>query len=155
MIMDSTLEMLDAVALNTGAPGTYLLGNQIDTAITGFISPKNVGLGRPVYLVISVDTTATSSGAATLQLILASDDSAAISTTTATEHWKSDEIPVAQLTAGKYFVVPLPMSGTLSTYERFLGILQVTGTAAFTGGKLNAFLTFDPFGWTAQADATN
>ena len=43
---------------------------------------------------------------------------AAISTTTATEHWKSDEIPVASLTAGKYFVVPLPMSGTLSTYER-------------------------------------
>lgn len=149
MIIDSTLEMLDAVALNTGVAGTYLLGSQIDTSVA-----RDIGQGKPAYLIITVDTAATSGGAATLQLILASDSTAAISTTTASEHWKSDEVPVASLTAGKTFVVPLP-AGTAVPYEQFLGILQVTGTAAFTAGKLNAFITFDPFGWKAYADATN
>lgn len=150
MIIDSTLEMMDAVALNTGVAGTYLIGSQIDLSVA-----RDIGNGKPAYLVITVDTAATSGGAATLQLILASDDSAAISTTTATEHWKSDEIPVASLTAGKHWVIPLPGGPSLSAYERYLGILQVTGTAAFTAGKLNAFITFDPFGWKASPDATN
>lgn len=149
MIIDSTLEMLDAVALNTGVAATYLIGSQIDTSVV-----RDIGQGRPMYLVITVDT-ACLSATGTLQLKLASDSSAAIATDgTASEHWVSDTFLQAALTAGKTWVVPLP-AGTALPYERYLGILQVTGTAAFTAGKLNAFLTFDPFGWTAMADATN
>lgn len=149
MIMDSTLEMLDAVAINTGGAGTYLLGSQIDTSVV-----RDIGQGKPVYLIIEVDT-ACASATGTLQLKLASDSSAAIATDgTASEHWVSDTFLQAALTAGKYWVVPLP-AGDALPYERYLGILQVTGTAAFTAGKLNAFLTLDPFGWKAYADATN
>lgn len=151
MIIDSTLEMLDAVAVNTGGAGTYLLGSQID------IQPaRDIGQGRPAYLVISVDTLLASATGA-IQFELASDATAAIATDgTATTHWKSDVYTVASgsLAVGKTWVVPLP-TGTASPYEKFLGILQHTTTAAFTAGKINAFITFDPFGWTAQADATN
>lgn len=149
MIIDSTLEMLDAVAINTGGAGTYLLGSQIDTSVV-----RDIGQGRPAYLVITVDT-ACASATGTLQLKLASDASASIATDgTASEHWVSDTFLEATLGVGKTWVVPLP-SGTALPYERYLGILQVTATAAFTAGKLNAFITFDPFGWKAYADAAN
>jgi hypothetical protein len=146
MIMDSRLEFADAVALNTGAAGTYLIGSQVDLGADGVNDVDGL------YLVVNVDTAATSGGSATLQISLASDDTASISTTTSTIHYTSPAIPVASLTAG-YFVckVELPKG----TYERYLGILQVTGTAAFTAGKVNAFLTNDPYTWKSFADATN
>jgi hypothetical protein len=80
-----------------------------------------------------------------LQVILASDATASIATDgSATAHYTSAAIPVASLTAGAYVAkVELPKG----TYERYLGILQVTGTAAFTAGKINAFLTNDPYTW--------
>lgn len=146
MIMDSRLEFCDAVALNTGAAGTYLLGSQIDLGTDGVNDVDSV------YLVVNVDTAATSGGSATLQISLASDDTASISTTTSTIHYTSAAIAVASLTAGTYVSrVELPKG----TYERYLGILQITGTAAFTAGKINAFLTNDPFTGKAFPDATN
>jgi hypothetical protein len=49
------------------------------------------------------------------------------------------------------FAVPLPLEG--NAYERYLGILQVTGTTAISAGAINAFLTFDVQKWKAYADA--
>lgn len=43
-------------------------------------------------------------------------------------------------------VIELPKS---LSYERFLGILQTTGTTAINAGKINAFLTPDPALWAA------
>jgi len=55
---------------------------------------------------------------------------------------------VADMTAGKTLMaVQLPMQGT--AYERYLAVQQVTGTAAFTAGKVNAFLTTDVARWKA------
>lgn len=143
MILDSRNEFCDAVALNTGAAGTYLIGSQIDLGA----GDKPLGAIDELYLVATVDTTATSGGSATLQLKLASDDSAAISTSTATDHFASKVFPLASLVAGAtLFAVKLPMG---FDYERYLGILQVTGTAAFTAGKINVFLTPDPARWAA------
>lgn len=148
MIIDSRGEMCSATALNTGAAGTYLIGSQIDLGVDGL----DVGVGEDLYLVVQVTTTATSGGSATLQVKLASDASAAISTTTSTVHYTSDAIAVADLVAGyRVAAVRLP-SGT---YERYLGILQVTGTAAFTAGNIDAFLTKDISAWTAYPDAVN
>lgn len=145
-ILDSRNEFADAVSLNTGAAGTYLIGSQIDLGAN-----DNVNDVDGLYLVVNVDTAATSGGSATLQIILASDDSASIATNgTATVHFTSAAVPVASLTAGAYVCkVELPKG----TYERYLGILQVTGTAAFTAGKINAFLTKDPGTWKPFADA--
>ncbi|MCG9104142.1 hypothetical protein LH462_10480, partial [Laribacter hongkongensis] len=44
--------------------------------------------------------------------------------------------------------VQLPMEGS-KPYERFVGVQQVTGTAAVTAGKINAFLTPDVARWKA------
>jgi hypothetical protein len=139
MILDELLEFCDATALNTGAAGTYLLGDVIDLGD----APTTQGIGafgtQPVYLVIQVDTAATSGGAATGRFILASDAQAAIATDgTATVHFDSG--------AG------LPLT---RTYERYLGILQTTAVAAFTAGKINAFLTTDISSWAALPQAPN
>lgn len=145
MIIDSRLEFCDATALNTGGAGTYLLGSQVDLGTDGVNDVDGL------YLVINVDTAATSGGSATAQFTLASDASASIATDgSATVHYQTAAIPVASLTAGTYVArVELPKG----TYERYLGILQTTGTAAFTAGKINAFLTNDPNTWKSFADA--
>jgi hypothetical protein len=149
IIMDSTLEFCDATALNTGAAGTYLIGNVVD-----LVKVRDIGNGRQVFLVISVDTAVTSGGAATVQFQLASDAQAAIATDgSATLHWQSAAIPKATLVAGYQIVVPLP--SRLPDYEEFLGILQVTGTAAVTAGKVNAFLATEPDQWKAYPNSVN
>lgn len=148
-IMDSTLEFCDATALNTGAAGTYLIGNVADLTVV-----RNIANGQTVYLVISVDTTVTSGGAATVQFIFASDAQAAIATDgSATQHFTTAAIPKATLVAGYQTVIPLPLAKP--DYEEFLGILQVTGTAALTAGKINAYLTLDPPAWKAQPNSAN
>ncbi len=144
MIIDSRNEFCDATALNTGAAGTYLLGSQIDLG-TG---DKPIGAMDELFLVAVVNTTATSGGSATLQLKLASDATAAVATDgSATEHLASPVFPVASLVAGTVlFTTKMPQG---FNYERFLGVLQVTGAAAFTAGKVDVFLTPDPARWAA------
>ena len=147
MIFDKRSEFCDDTALNTSAAGTYLIGNVINLNKTGL----DLGQGDPLWLVIQVSTTATSSGSAAATFKLASDAQAAIATDgSATVHLVSDTMTVASLTTGTVVLMaPLPRG----TYERYLGLLQVTGTAAFTAGKVNAFLTTDPNGWKAYANA--
>lgn len=149
-IMSARDEFCDATALNTGAAGTYLVGNVMDTSVV-----RDLGNGRVVYLVISVDTTVTSGGAATVQFILASDAQAAIATDgSATQHILTVAIPKATLVAGYQIVLALPLESP--AYEQFLGILQVTGVAALTAGKINAFLTLDPpASWKAYPNEPN
>lgn len=133
MILDERTEFCDATALNTGGAASYLLGDVYDTGNDGLNDVECL------YLVIQVSTTATSGGSATAQFHLCSDAQAAIAVNgSATYHWSSPAIPVASLVAGTYIArVQLPKG----TYERYLGILQTTGTAAFTAGAINAFLT--------------
>lgn len=154
MILDELLEFCDATALNTGVAGSYLLGDVVDLGDT----PTLQGIGAfgttPIYLVIQVDTTATSGGSATGQFHLASDAQAAIATDgSATYHHSTGAVAVASLTAGTLVaLVALPLT---RTYERYLGILQTTAVAAFTAGKINAFLTTDISSWAALPQAPN
>lgn len=150
MILDDRLEFADATALNTGAAGTYNLGDVIDLRSPTTAPNVTVDLeGSDLYLVAQVDTAATSGGAATLQLRLVSDDTSTPNTSTAAVHYTSAAIPVASLTAGAVICATKLPAGS---YKRYLGIQQVTGTAAFTGGKINAFLTSDPALWRPYAD---
>lgn len=154
MILDERNEFCDATALNTGAAGSYLIGDVIDTSIAGTATqPNDLGAGDALWLVIQVATTATSGGSATGQFHLCSDAAAAIAVDgSATYHFSSGAIPVATLVAGyRVACVKLP-SGT---YERYIGIVQTTGTAAFTAGAVNAFLTNDPVQIRQYADAVN
>ena len=149
MLLDKNLEMCDAVSIGLAAATTFLLGDQIDTTVV-----RDIGIGRPAYLVLQVETTFTVGN--TIQFKLVSDNSAAIATdTTPSEHWVSDTFAAAAMIAGRTFVVPLP-SGDALPYERYLGILQVNGaTTAWTAGKINAFLSLDPTGYKSYADAQN
>jgi hypothetical protein len=136
----------DNTALNTGGAGDYLIGNQIDIG-----DLRDLGQGTPLYLVIAMTVTATSGGSATGQFTLVSDAAAAMTIGTATEHVSSPVFPVASMTAGtRLLAVVIPLEG--NTYERFLGIKQTTGTAAFTAGNIDAFLTLNPQAWKAYTE---
>lgn len=150
MILDERTEFADATALNTGAAGTYNIGDVIDTrAATIDPNVTKDHEGSDLYLVVQVDTTATSGGSATLAIRLVSDDTATPDTSTSTLHYLGPTVAVATLVAGyRYCAVRLPAG----SYERYIGIQQVTGTAAFTAGKINAFLTADPALWRAYGD---
>lgn len=141
MILDERTEFCDATALNTGAAGSYLIGDVVDTSVA-----RDLGGDKALYLVVTVDTTATSGGSATGTFNLVTDDNASLTspaTLVSSKAWA-----VADMTAGKTLMaVQLPMEGT--AYERYIGIQQVTGTAAFTAGKVNAFLTTDVARWKA------
>lgn len=141
MILDKLLEFCDNTAVNTGGAATYLIGSQVDTKMIG----ANLGAGTSVYLVIRATATL-ASATGTVQFKLVSDDTASISTSTSTVHYTSAVFAGGALTAGSTVcVVELPHG----TYEEFLGILQVTGTAAITSGNIDAFLTTDPAAWQA------
>lgn len=138
MIADALLTFCDNTALNTGAAGSYIIGDQIDLQVA-----RNIGVGvgeGQLYLVVTVDTTATSGGAATLTIDLVTDDNGSLSSPAVLA--SSAAVPVASLTQGaKVIVLALPIS---DSYERYIGIQQRTGVAAFTAGKINAFLTTTP-----------
>jgi len=147
MILDTRTEFCDAEALNTGGAGSYLVGDVIDTGGDG------INFVDDLYLVIKVETTATSGGSATGQFHLVSDAGAAIATDgSATYHYSTSAIAVATLVAGyQVCAIRLPAG----EYERYVGVLQTTGTAAFTAGKIDAFLTPNIDQWKAFADAPN
>lgn len=150
MLLDERLEFCDATALNTGAAASYLIGDVVDLTVA-----RSIGGGMPLWLVIQVDTTATSGGAATGQFQLASDAQAAIAVDgTQTIHWQSGAIAVATLIAG-YVVGAVGLPGEPPVYERYLGIVQTTAVAAFTAGKVNAFLTPNYARVRHYADASN
>ncbi len=151
MIIDKRNEFCDNVLLNTGAAGTYLLGDQIDLVSPGtVVSPGPMGAVDELYLVILATVGITAGSAGTVSFSLASDDSATIATNgTATVHFTTRAFPTSTtpIAAGTVLAcVKLPVG---FNYERFLGILQTTGTAAITAGRIDAFLTPGPALWAA------
>lgn len=155
MIVDKRNEFCDATALNTGAAGTYLLGNQIDLSLAGVATtPGQLGAIDGLHLVILAATGIGAASAGTVSFSLASDDTASIATNgTATVHATTQAFvtgsgtAAGSLKAGTVLaVIPMPKG---FNYERYLGILQTTGTTAINAGAIDAFLTPDPVLWTA------
>ena len=158
MWLDERTEFADDVDVSAAA-GTALVGDVIDMTVA-----RDLGNGQPVYLCIRTGGTEIITGgtAGTIQFKLASDAAAAIATDgSATEHIVTDTFVTddsaansAQLNAGgTIYFGALPQEGFV--YERYLGILVVTGTTTTTAGTINAFLTTDPNGWKSYADAVN
>ena len=146
MILDDFMEFCDATAVNTGGVASYLVGDVMDL---GTVS-RDIGQGQPLYLIIQVDT-AIASATGSFKFKLCSDAQAAIAVDgTQTIHLETGAKLEAALVAGTLVCcVALPMG---VVYERYLGIVQETITAAATAGKINAFLTADPTGWRAYPD---
>lgn len=158
MILDERNEFADAVSV-AAAAGTALIGDVIDLDPATVSPNTTVDLeGSDLYLVIQTDTEIITGGSAgTLQFQLASDAQAAIATDgTATVHittasFVTDDAAAnsAELNAGGViYCGKLPRG----SYERYLGILAITGTTTTTAGNINAFLTSDPAMYRAYAD---
>lgn len=158
MILDERNEFCDATSVAATA-GTALVGDVIDLDPATVSPNTTVDLeGSDMYLVIQTDTEIITGGSAgTLQFQLASDAQAAIATDgTATVHittasFTTDDAAAnsAELNAGGViYCGKLPRG----SYERYLGILAITGTTTTTAGKINAFLTSDPAMYRAYAD---
>lgn len=150
MILDKRNEFCDAVSLNTGGAATYNIGDVIDLG-----AARDLGGDQALYLVINVDTGITAGSAGTVAFQLVSDGTDTIATNgTQTVHAVSPAFVTGTgtgtttLAAGtRLMAVQLPMEG--NAYERYLSVQQVTGTAAITAGKVNAFLTTDVARWKA------
>lgn len=156
MIMDERGEFADAVSV-AAAAGTALIGDVIDLGAVH----RDIGNGEPMYFVITVDTEIITGGSAgTVKFQLVSDAQAAIATDgTATVHYDSGTFVTDDSAANGPLMnagavvccIALPLEGPV--YERYLGVLAVTATTTTTAGKINAFLTKDPIGWDAYAEA--
>ncbi len=145
MITDVLTTFADNTALNTGAAGNYTIGDVLDLGATA----RGLGSDPGLFLVITVATTATSGGSATGTFSLITDDNSAMSS--ATVILSSGTFAVASMTQGATLLVTaLPIADNV---ERYLAIRQTTGTAAFTAGAVNAFLTNTPPGRYAYPDA--
>lgn len=160
MILDERNEFFDDVALNTGAAGTYNLGDVIDTFIpspaigqsSGQNLTRDVGLASDLFLMVRAGSTGiVAAGAGTLAFRLVSDDTATPSTTTSTVHYVSPNTVTSAgtIAAGTLLAIVKMPPGQ---YERYIGVQQVTGTSAITAGTVNAFLTNDPNLFRAYAD---
>ena len=147
MILDERGEFCDATSLNTGAAGTYNIGDVIDLGVA-----RDLGGDMALYLVITVDTgitTAGSAGTVAFQLVSDGTDTIATNGTQSVHAVSSARVTGATaIPAGTVlFAVQLPMEGT--AYERYLAVQQVTGTTALNAGKVNAFLVDDVARWKA------
>lgn len=137
MIRDARLTFGAPVALNTGAAGSYVIGDVIDLTTTGRDIGAGEGMGD-LFFVVMVSAAATSGGAATGTFNLITSDSPAM--TSPVVITGTVAFPLASLTSGAQLIaIRLPAA----VYKRYLGLQQVTGTAAFTGGSVYAFFAED------------
>jgi len=143
MILDALLEMSDAQAVTVTAISTNVidLGPVTDNVL------RDIGTGEETYWVLSVGTTFTAAGAATLVAALVSDSTVNLATS-ATTHVTTAAIPVASLVAGYQYAVRLPAGN----YEQYLGTQYTVATGPMTAGAINSFITKDAQNWRTYAD---
>ena len=152
MILDKNLQFASAVSVATVAD-RILVGDVIDLQSLGATvgGARDIGNGRPVYLVVQVTTEVITAGVAgTIAFELVSDAQEAIVPDTATVHYRSQKFVTDDAAVNSAFlnaggvpvVIAIPMEGVV--YERYLGIVADVETTEVTAGAISAFLTLDP-----------
>lgn len=152
MLIGTRDEFCDAAAISTaGTTAGLVVGNVIDLTgglAIGDSTQEFPGNSDDMYLVIQIQNSLLSA-TGTLQLQLVSDSNVNLTTSPVVHYSTAAGLAQAGLTTGTVLaVVELPKV----TYKRYLGIRQIIGTAAFTAGNVDAFLTPDPAMWRAMAD---
>jgi len=137
MIRDARLTFGAPVTVPTAIATTAPVGDVIDLTTTG----RDIGAGEGVgdlFLVIMVSTAFTSGGAATVQFNLITSDAPTMTSPTIVTGTQA--FPIASLGAGaQLLAIRLPAA----VYKRYLGLQQVTATAALTAGAISAFFAED------------
>lgn len=138
MLIDSRLEFSDGQALTASAASTNIVDLGQD---------RDIGPGRTLYLVLTVDVAADSgTGNETYAMALETDSSAAFASASVLV---SRTIAAADLDQGSQHVIPVTL-----TNERYLRVNYTLGgtTPSVT---VNAWLTDqEPQAWRALPDAT-
>lgn len=139
MLRDLQWVLSDQQAPTTVAGSPFDSTNIFDTGnlagLSGASSTGDLGKGELLYFVISVNTTVTSAGAATVQVKLLTDDSSGFGS--AVTLFDSGAIAKATLVAGyTVFAQRLPIG-----CKRYLKVTYTVGTADLTAGKFDAYLT--------------
>lgn len=136
MYVDSQAEFSNAQAVTATAISTNVMDLNPNASANVL---QDIGAGEEVWLVVSVQTTATAGGAATTTISLESDSTADLATSP-TVHFTTTALALAAVTAGATLVaVRLP----LGNYERYLGVRYTIATGPLTAGNFDAFLTKD------------
>lgn len=143
MYIDKELQFADGSWAPT-ATGDNISPNVWDSGPLGGSPTANAGrsLGEgssKLYLLITVNTTATSGGSATVDFRLRTAAAVAL-TSSPTDIIGSGAIPVATLVAGYQVLVPVPPS---ASYKRYIGVNANIGTAVLTAGKFEAEIITD------------
>ena len=151
MIIDSLTEFCSDTALNTGAPGNYILGTSIDL---GQVNPGDVGVGvRPLYWVTTMTQDAVSAGGGTCSFQLVTATNAELTAGVDPINLGSQYFTVAEMPAGRLLqAFSLPIEGV--NYKQFLGVRMASLTAPFSAGAVNSFLTPDVSAWRALDEGT-
>ena len=133
MILDSQ-EMFSTAQAVT-AIGDTASTNQIDTG-----SVADVGIGEDITVFAKVDTTFTSGGAGTLQIVLQSSADNA----TYVDKLLSPVYALAALTAGPILLNAIIPIGPNTVSNRYLRVVYRIGTAVMTAGAASAFVVKNP-----------
>ena len=133
MILDALLQLAAAQAVTTTAVST----NTIDLG-----AARDIGTGKDLYAVITVDEAAAAAGAATVQFQVIS--SAAANLSSPTILGQTDAIAKTELTVGrKPIVVPIPPAilNAQPIGQRYLGLQFTVGTGPLTAGKFTCYIS--------------
>lgn len=128
MIIDRFNEFSDAQAVTASAAST----NVVDLKAAGNIE------GKPYYLIIKTNESATASGAATVTFALQTDSAENFGS--AVTLWSSAAVGKATLVAG-YQVIRLALNGL--ALNKYLRVYYTVATGPLTAGKFDAFLSAD------------
>lgn len=129
-LLDKALEFSGGQAITTTAFGQ----NEIDlTPLAPGNTHRDIGSGRPLFVNVYVTEAFLSAGAATLNVVLQTDDNAAFGSPTIL--FDSGPIPRASLVAGYAFQLPVPRGA-----EKFLRVQYVVGTGPMTGGRVRSYI---------------
>lgn len=129
MLTDALLQLSSAQAVTASAVST----NTIDLGVA-----RDMGTGRDLYAVFTVDEAATAAGAATVNFQVITSAAAAL--TSPNVITQTDAIPKTDLTlARKPIVVPLSpaLLNSLPIGQRYLGVQYTVGTGPLTAGKFS------------------
>jgi len=132
-ILDAQLQLSAAQAVTATAVST----NTIDLGVN-----RDMGAGNQLNAVFGVDVSAAAAGAATVRFQVITSAAAALTSPNVIA--QTDDIPIANLTAGrKPIVVSLSPAvlNSLPIGQRYLGVQYTIGTGPLTAGSFTAFIT--------------
>ena len=114
-------------------------GSELSENIIDLSAAKNIAKGKPLYLVVIIDTAFSTCTSIDFQLW--TDDTTTVSS--GTMMCSTGPIVVASLTANRAPIV-LPVGDALGTAEQYIGVYYVLAGSNDSGNAVTAFLTCDP-----------